>query len=351
MINEKLEAVLPHCVKVDLMKMDSTPIIFPKKDWLNKVTDNCLPSYLCEINIHVRELMHEIKQEIEIFNHFLVCIESQTMPEPLKVNMFEFSVYYFLLCVCIPNVNDYDYFIQYAIHNMPKNYTVLRFDAISLILKGFHDEIFSVLFPKNPHDQKIQTVLYRDILKVLKLIMNELQISHHNQVCHFISHIGVTPVYWPSSFKMRTRLFCNFTEPTYLLNSLFLNDKKYRYLYPCQYKSKIKRLYPEEIQFLLTFLPQLSKPIKEGDPLHTFCNIVYNSENDKKHASTLIHKPKQLQMLLKQFIVAQLRNWEIVWLHCKWVATTTIYKNIIKFRNIKTIPDIDFLKELLFDTR
>lgn len=317
-----------------------------------KICNFLLPNDFNIIYKHISDKYKDRFKEsnVGILNYFRDEIENSEIEWFMKEHLREHFLFYVLLVLFVGDKNLRDTSITYMIQQSETRKTSegdLRqlnvfIGSVQEFITSLHEVVVSLLTSQDPKMQSVIMNFYLTTAYMLSEIYRDLYDVFTENIDLSLKSIGLIPIYWPESYKMRLRLLCELKDHKLILAHLNY-IKPYFPLFQCiQRKDGIPTLNPTELLYYMEHLPDIQFTfIKPGDELDKFLNKLYVKD-------TAFLRPKDAKTALKQYFVVHLLRWDIIWKKCIWPVNRQLAQNIIDYRSSNPTPDALFWKRILF---
>lgn len=289
-------------------------------------------------------------KNIGIINYFKDGVLNSDLEYFMKDHLVEHYVFYILLILFVGDSNLRNTSVGYMIFQSDykkteetrlKHLQVFTKSAESLI-QQMHDEIKAFLSSKDPFmEAKIHRFYYSTVNFLLDIYTELYNVYERNNQLS-IKSLGLTPTYWPTSFKMRLRAICELKHYKLILAHIGFVKPYFPSLKHAQRTDALVPLTPTLMLHYMEFLPEIPLDfIRPKDELDSFVGKLYTPD------LKFIRPTTARDVLLRYFVVC-LPRWETVWRKCKWPMNRRLYYNIIQFRMSYEIPNTTLWKRVLF---
>lgn len=289
-------------------------------------------------------------KRIGILDYFKDEVDSSDIEYFMKDHLLEHYMFYILTVLFVGDSNLRNTSIVYMLEqSQTKNTTEAEMRKMGVFTKKVQDMIYGLqesvkefINSKDPFlEQKIVN-FYRTMVFMFNEIYRSLYSQYAQDVENSLKQIGLVPLHWPITYKMRLRLLCELKDYQLILTQINFNKPYFPRTHSIQRKDNIPRLTYIQLLHYMEYLPDIEhKFIKPKDELDVFLNTLYRGDIG-------IPSPLNAKLLLQQYFVVFLPRWDIVWRKCKWPMNRQLYRNIEEYRTSNELPNYMYWKRILF---
>lgn len=356
-------------LRTDIVKypIEKTP---PNIDIINPTTGNDTMYIIKQIQVMDGNNILKLTNN-HILRFIFYSMKQANLESHLSQHILKNIIFYLVLMFCISDQTQWYIYTIYCINTDKHNRTseseaLLDLHSSILVIvdymKRLYIEFSNVLFipidqaPNNRlnMEENISFQVYQDIVHILNSIYTSVYHQFMLHVNTFLSDMGYIPSYWPSVLKMRLCLFTELIESKLVINTIQMRKRKKWRLFPMQYKERVESMDSDAIIYYLCFLPEINEKDKYiTDPLHAFSDQIFAHPTYPKGTYPVVENLKSLcsknvNILLRQYIVLHLRKWESIWIKCRWPMTRLLHHTITSYRKSAPAPNLDLLFYILF---
>ena len=350
---DKFLQLLPEKVSHDLFHPHEK---IPNKDIFSSIQDNSFIYNAYKVNIQFNEYMIQNNTSYEFYKYMMASVDASGLETQLQAHIHRNLLYYMLMLFFGGGPATFLRAIEYAaqMHIRHRNDAIAMYmnsllaaSTLDGYFKQFYGHLASMFNGTEHSDRKVSMRIYKSLLVILYFIYLRCYTGFMSTVGSKINSMGKIPMYWPLNFKMRLRLLAETMHADQIFDHVRRISKCLPIIYPLQHKKPNTRLTFHEIVYFLDYLPWTDIHFEE---LETFAHTIYRQPDPKYNSHLIVPNPRTLDrsLLLRQYVILRMPNWEHIWYRLKWPLNRHIIQNIRTYRSANVLPNVDFLKRVLF---
>lgn len=353
LFNKKIQTDILNYSEIDALINSSIFVTTVNNDFI---------STLIDINFFCKEIISEsLDKTSTILSFIKEYVKVQNIFPESKEHVNEYCLIYFLICFSSFGSKHrlrglIEQFYQYSKNTSYTNYEENNHEIVLIslndVLASFQEELLSSLLPdKNDVFDFESKGIYKDIIFTLHHCWERIVFLFNQNIVYSLSQMGCTPSYWSSKLKLKLRLLSDCCNNQVLKSKIHIIHKKLPGLFPAQHFGDIEKSSFTNICYYFNYLPMLDNNTIETFPeIKNFLHVLYSKPQLSKQFSTLELKPKDVNILVQQYLTLFMKNWKCIWIEMKWKINMDLLRNIQLYRQKYIIPDIKFLTFLFFKT-
>jgi hypothetical protein len=358
--------ILPKKICFDIL-YPKTLVILPSKQSYICYLTNAYTYILIKLNKLFINSFTEYTKNIRLYVFITEYITNSNIDNKLKIHLNTNTIsYIFILIGTIFNDQSFKCAVTDIINSdrnlyngLTEKYTDIgnkySYKVIVNILNNIRFNIKSALIAEENTVENIndyRTMTYKELIASFTWIYLNWKYINESSLSTKILSLGLMPPHWINIFKMRISFFSQYKGFPLIINMIDATYKRYSSLYSVQYSKRPPNFSIYDTSVLLRSIPLVEhKQIIGNKCLNSMTADIYKDidATQLRYTSTLQLAPKSPCVLLKQYVVMYLANWEQIWKSERWPISIQLTKNIRLYKLKHDQPDFKLIIKLIFN--